>query len=160
MLQYLLAHQNSVSVPCACQCPVKKQSSWTRPGRNLALLLCQVWHSDWWFTCGWHRVPRQPVSPMAFALSSGAQLRVPACRSHRRTLAVAPRPLDTGRHVRRVALQQRPSVSTSSVDPMASRTEFEVGFTMPCHSEEQVNSFLNDGSGRLVVIMCKSSHCK
>lgn len=111
--------------------------------------------------CSKWQVFRVASVAMAFALHcSGAQLRVPTCRSLRHTRAVAPRPLDARRHVRRVALQQRPSISTSSVDPMASRTEFEAGFTLPCHSESQVNSFLNDGSGRLMVVMCKSSHCK
>lgn len=53
----------------------------------------------------------------------------------------------------------RRCILARSVDPYANRTVYESGFTMPIHSEAQLQEFTGQ-EGKLVVTMCKSSHCR
>jgi hypothetical protein len=57
------------------------------------------------------------------------------------------------------ARSKRSDTAIRSVDPYANRTVYESGFTMPVHSEKQLNEYVEQ-PGKLVVTMCKSTHCR
>ena len=52
------------------------------------------------------------------------------------------------------------SAGNDSVDPLSSRTVYEPGFTLTVHSNEQLQTFIQGQKEKLVVLMCKSSHCR
>ncbi|GAX73882.1 hypothetical protein CEUSTIGMA_g1332.t1 [Chlamydomonas eustigma] len=48
----------------------------------------------------------------------------------------------------------------SSIDPLAARTKYESGHVLTISSPDKLQSLIEEYDGKLVVLMCKSSHCK
>ncbi len=51
-------------------------------------------------------------------------------------------------------------VVSNSIDPWANRATFEKGFVFTINTEEKLQAFLDEHRDTMVVLMCKSSHCK